>query len=193
MVLFFSAYLPGVGWAVFDPTPPDPTQAMAPELNPLTRTLDLLRMNWQRYIIRYSVNDQADMIQFFRSGGRDAMDSLKNLISLQWKDIWVSNQKWTFFILLVMVGCIFLFRKRGFSQQSSQAVLLYEELQKRLAKNGIKIKPNLTARELLHSGIPDQKFKQVERVIDYYEKVRFGNKPTDANIEKEIRMTLGSI
>jgi protein-glutamine gamma-glutamyltransferase len=187
------AYLPGIGWAVFDPTPPDPTQAVVPELNPLVQTLDLLRMNWQRYIIRYSVNDQADMIRFFSSGGRDAIDSLKNLTSLEWKDVWISNQKWTLLVLLVMVGCILLFRKRGYSRPSSQAVLLYEELQKRLKKNGIQIKPNWTARELLHSGIPDQKFKQVESVIDYYEKVRFGNKPTDANIEKEIRTTLGSI
>jgi hypothetical protein len=187
------AYLPGVGWAVFDPTPPDPTQAIAPELNPLTRTLDLMRMNWQRYIIRYSINDQADMIQFFRSGGSDVMNSLKNLTSLEWKEIWIANQKWTLLILFLMVGGIILFLKRGFSPPSSQAVLLYEELQKRLEKNGIPIQPHWTARELLHSGIPIQKFKQVERVIDYYEKVRFGNKPTDANIEKEIRTTLGSI
>jgi protein-glutamine gamma-glutamyltransferase len=186
------AYLPGVGWAVFDPTPPDPTQASAPQLNPLTRTLDLLRMNWQRYIVRYSVNDQVDMIRFFRSGGRDAMDSLKNLTSLEWKE-WVANQRSVLLVLLVMVGCIFLLRKFRFSPPSSQAVLLYEELQKRLEKNGIKIKPHWTARELLHSGIPDQKFKQVERVIDYYEKVRFGNKPADTNIEKEIRAVLSSI
>ena len=66
-------------------------------------------------------------------------------------------------------------------------------MKKHLEKNGIKIKPHWTARELLRSGIPDQKFKQVERVIDYYEKVRFGNKPTDANIEKEIRAALSSI
>jgi len=45
----------------------------------------------------------------------------------------------------------------------------------------------------LRSGIPDQKFKQVERVIDYYEKVRFGNKPNDTNIKKETRETLSSI
>ena len=138
------AYLPGLGWAVFDPTPPAPTQAAVAQLNPLARTLDLLRMNWQRYIIRYSVNDQADMVRFFRSGGRDAMDSLKNLTSLEWKDMWISNQRWTLLILLVMVGCIFLLRESGFSPPSSQAVLLYEELQKRLEKNGIKIKPHWT-------------------------------------------------
>jgi hypothetical protein len=66
-------------------------------------------------------------------------------------------------------------------------------LKKRLEKNGIKIKPHWTERELLHSGIPDQKFKQIKHVIDYYEKVRFGNEPTDTNIEKEIRKTLSSI
>jgi hypothetical protein len=72
---------------VFDLNPPAPTQAAVAQLNPLARTLDLMRMNWQRYIIRYSVNDQADMVRFFRSGGRDAMDSLKNLTSLEWKDM----------------------------------------------------------------------------------------------------------
>jgi hypothetical protein len=66
-------------------------------------------------------------------------------------------------------------------------------LKKRLEKNSIKIKHHWTARELLHSGIPDQKFKQVERVIYYYEKVRFVNKPTGTNIEKEIREALSSI
>jgi len=177
---------------VFDPTPPDPTQAALPEPNPLTRTLYLLRMNWQHYIIRYSVNDQAEMIQFFRSGGCDAMDSLKNLTSLKWKE-WIAKQRWVLLILLIIVGCIFLLRKCGFSPPSSQAVLLYEKLKKYLEKNGIKIKSHWTAWELLHSGIPDQKFKQVERVIDYYEKVRFGNKPAYTNIEKEIRETLSSI
>ena len=51
---------------MFDPTPSDLTQAGLLEPNTLIRTLDLLRM-----------------IQFFRSGGRDAMDSLKNLTSLK--------------------------------------------------------------------------------------------------------------
>jgi hypothetical protein len=64
------------------------------------------------------------------------------------------------------VGCILLLRKCGFSPPSSQAVLLYEKLKKCLEKNGIKIKPHWTAWELLHFGIPDQKLKQVEHVID---------------------------
>lgn len=189
------AYLPGTGWAVFDPTPPDPAFIAGSQLNPLARTLDLLRMNWQRYIIRYSINDQVGMIRFFRTEGADAMDSLKNITSMEWQDIraWMFDQKWTLLILLVAMGGIFLFRQRGLQARSPEAVRLYEELQKRLAKSGIKIKPHWTARELLHSGLPAEKFKRVEHAIDYYEKVRFGNAPADTDIEKEIKASLSFI
>jgi hypothetical protein len=40
------------------------------------------------------------MIEFFRSGGGDAMDSLKNLTSLKWKE-WIANQRWVLLILLI--------------------------------------------------------------------------------------------
>jgi hypothetical protein len=93
------------------------------------------------------------MIRFFRSGGHDAKDSLKNMTSLEWKEC-LSNQRWVLLILLVMVDYIFLLRKCGFSPPSSQAVLLYEKSQKRLKKNGIKIKPHRTAQEVLNFNIP---------------------------------------
>ena len=181
-------------WAGRSLIPPrHPLRCRATQLSATNPRLDLLWMNWQRYIIRYSVNDQTDMVRFFGSGGRDAMDSLKSLTSLEWKNMWISNQRWTLLILLVMVCYIFLLRKSGFSPPSSQAVLLYEELQKRLEKNGIKIKPHWTARELLNSNIPTENSHQEKQTTDYYEKVRFGYQPTNPSVEKEIKVLLISI
>jgi len=189
------AYLPGRGWVVFDPTPPDPDQVAALTPSPFARTLDLLRMNWQRYIIRYSYKDQASMAQFFRSSSRDAVDSLKNLTSLEWEDVreWTGNQKWVLLALLITIGLVFLFRNRRHSQPVPEAVLLYKELQKRLEKKGVNIKPNWTARELLNSNIPTENFHQAKQTIDYYEKVRFGNQSVNPSVEKEIKVSLNSI
>ena len=192
---WFEAYLPGRGWVVFDPTPPDPTQVAMQSPSSLTRALDLLRMNWQRYIIRYSSKDQVDMAQSLRSGSRDAIDSLKNLTSLNWRDLqeWIENQKWALLILLAMVGMVYLFRRRSLPPRLPQAVMLYKELQSRLEQKGIRIEPHLTARELLNSGIPAEKFNQVKKVIDYYERIRFGNQSANLDIEKEIKASLSFI
>ena len=186
------AYIQGNGWVVFDPTPPDPNQAVASTPGPLARTLDLLRMNWQRYIIRYSYKDQESMIRFFRSGSREAVDSLKNLASLEWGQIkkWAGNQKWV--VLLVILFLVFIFKKRRLSPPLPQAVMFYKELQKRLEKKGTRIKPHWTARELLNSQIPPDQFQQVKQITDYYEKVRFGKQLADPDIEKEIKASLNS-
>jgi hypothetical protein len=114
------------------------------------------------------------MIRFFRSGGHDAKDSLKNMTSLEWKEC-ISNQRWVLLILFVMVDCIFLLRKCGFSPPSSQAVLLYKKMQKRLNKERHQNKTpsdRVGSIELQH---PRLKFHKAKQTIDYYEKVRFGN------------------
>lgn len=189
------AFIPGKGWMIFDPTPADPTPLNTLSPSSMSRALDLLRMNWQRYIVRYSYKDQASMVNFFRSGSRDAMDSLKNLTSLGWKDLsnWFVNQKWILLGLLLIISLFCIIRSRTFSPPLPQAVMLYKELQDRLERDGIKIKPHWTARELLNSQIPAEKFKQAEQVIDYYEKVRFGNQPGNTKIEKEIKASLNSV
>ena len=187
------AFLPGRGWVVFDPTPPDPNTIASQSLSRMGGTLDLLRMNWQRYIIRYSSRDQSDMVQYFRSGSRDVVDSLKNLTSLEWKEMgkWISNQNWISLILSAAFLLILLLKQRG--HPLPQAVLLYKELQRRLKKKGIQTKPHWTARELLSSGIPAENFKLAEKIIDYYETVRFGNQSANRETEKEIKASLNSI
>jgi len=58
------AYIPGLGWKVYDPTPPDPT-AVSNSSNILARRIDLMRLYWQRYVIRYSMQDQIQLANYF--------------------------------------------------------------------------------------------------------------------------------
>ena len=73
------AFIPGKGWTVFAPTPPDPALVSPSLLHPLAQSLDFLRMSWQRYGVRYSVHDQVRVVHFFRAGGRDILQKLKGL------------------------------------------------------------------------------------------------------------------
>ncbi|HIJ49491.1 MAG TPA: hypothetical protein HPP54_00260 [Nitrospinae bacterium] len=45
----------------------------------------------------------------------------------------------------------------------------------------------------MNSNIPTENSHQEKQTIDYYEKVRFGNQPTNPSIEKEIKVSLISI
>jgi len=50
------AYIPGKGWLSFDPTPPAPIGAESRETT-FSRSMDWVRLNWQRYVIKYSLRD----------------------------------------------------------------------------------------------------------------------------------------
>ena len=76
------AFIPGKGWTVYDPTPPDPALVTPGLPHPLANSLDFLRMSWQRYVVRCSINDQVRVVQFFRAGGRDLLQKLPGLASL---------------------------------------------------------------------------------------------------------------
>ncbi|MEK9628755.1 MAG: DUF3488 and transglutaminase-like domain-containing protein [Nitrospinota bacterium] len=188
------AFIPQKGWVVYDPTPPDPNLVVTSTPSPFAKTMDLLRMNWQRYIIRYSYKDQENMVQFFRSGSRDMLESIKNLPSMNLSDAqrWVESQKWLLLFLIAAIAIYSLLRQHRQSPALPDAVKFYKDLQKQLEREGIKISPSLTARELLKSSIPATRIKQVELIIDYYEKVRFGNRPANPQIEKEIKASLYS-
>ena len=45
------AYLPEKGWVIYDPTPADPMFALNSFGDPINRALDLMRLNWQSYIL----------------------------------------------------------------------------------------------------------------------------------------------
>jgi hypothetical protein len=55
---WIEAYLPDKGWVPFDPTPVAEAEALLPVIASLYRYYDFLKLEWNRYIIRYSRRDQ---------------------------------------------------------------------------------------------------------------------------------------
>ena len=181
------AFISGKGWTVYDPTPPDPALVATSPLHPLAKSLDFLRMSWQRYIVRYSVHDQVQVVQFFRAGSRDLLQKFKGLGSLNWQTLVEGMQKFSP-IILILIAIFFLTRKRrSFSPRQPLCVILYQDMLGQLKKSGLVKKSSWTAREFLESALPDDKRDPIRRITEFYEKHRFGNASIQPSEEKEIR------
>ena len=158
-----------------------------------------MRMSWQRYIIRYSVHDQVQVIQYFRSGSRDAIQKLKNLFN--WKTLINHSQKlsmaFLFVILTVVVYLVFKRRYGAFtiSKRPPISVVLYQDMLRKLRKSGWVKNPSWTAGEFLQSisSMPDSKRNLITRITEFYEKHRFANCPVSPSREKEIRELIKSL
>lgn len=191
------AFIPGKGWTVYDPTPPDPALVSPHPLHPLARSMDFLRMSWQRYIVRYSVQDQVQVIQFFRTGGRDALQKLKGMASVNWETLAKTAQKFSPIILILILATIFLLilKRRGFSlsPQPPLSVTLYQDMLRKLEKSGLNKKASWTAREFLESSLPDTKRDPIRRITEFYELHRFSNSSIHPSQEKEIRELIATL
>jgi protein-glutamine gamma-glutamyltransferase len=191
------AFIPGKGWTVYDPTPPDPALIAPNALHPLAKSMDFLRMSWQRYVVRYSIHDQVQVIQFFRGGSRDIMRQLKGLASMDWETL----VKKMFNPILLALAIIFLFVLkrhfgwRGFALSPSPplSVVLYQDMLKRLEKSGLNKKTYWTAQEFLESTLSSAKHDPIRQITEFYEKHRFGNTTIDPSQEKEIRGLIASL
>lgn len=174
------ALVPGKGWVVYDPTPTDPAGAINQMDNPLTRALDLLRLNWQRYVVRYSFKDQVRLIAWFGNSGRDVFDKFKSLKKTDWKQVNHYLQD-NILLLGLLAGLIYLFKYRAwafsFRPRPPFPVVLYASMLKKLGKYGIHKQANWTHREFIKqlSSLSAEKHEIVERLTDYYEHSRFGN------------------
>jgi transglutaminase-like putative cysteine protease len=193
------AYFPETGWVIFDPTPADPALADNSKPSSLARAMDLLRMNWQRYIIRYSMNDQLEIMKFFRSKGERAVEKVKFLGQFNHWVQSIKSQPWLIPLALTVLAVLFLLRSKlprfSFGTRPPFAVSLYREMVARLKKNGFEKSPHQTHRELLkHLGpLPQEKQGRVRKVTAFYEKSRFANQPAGEQEEKEMQNTVRQI
>ena len=117
--------------------------------------MDLLRLNWQRYIVRYSLKDQINIVSWFGESGRDMAFGFKSLQTLKWKTILKTIQDNMLPLLLAAIGVTallyFLRRDFGFSLRPPPpfAVQSYRLLLRKLEKQGLPKPPHWTHRELL--------------------------------------------
>ena len=193
------AYLPGKGWTVYDPTPPDPNAIAESPASHFARTLDLLRLNWQRYVIRYSVNDQVEILRFVTSKSQGFMEKLKSLKSTDWRGGDFAGRAWPVAIFLVILLTLLIRQNRwggwGFAAASPFPVHLYKNMLKRLEKLGVRKPSHRTHREFLGDldTLTPEKRHIVNEITQYYERTRFGQHLSSKDQENEMRQTVRKI
>jgi hypothetical protein len=196
------AYIPNVGWQVYDPTPPDPSAA-SHSPNMLARRLDLMRLYWQRYVIRYSIQDQTQLAGYFSRETRDFKNRWKDWKAPSFKEM-LNTLKDNPWVLLLIVAGLMAWRF-GFKKYQWQgmpwaprlpfAVQMYRQMLKRLESQGIFKTNNTTHLEFLNTltGLPPEKREAVESITQFYERNRFGNLPFSSGEQHRIQSLIRQI
>ncbi len=184
------AFIPGTGWMVYDPTPPDLSISEQARSSTTFLWMDLLQLYWQRYVVRYSFRDQIEIFNFFNSESRGLMEGLKsfNFKNLLSKRITIADSLWIF-VSLVLLGSVgifwYFFKKRSAPSFSTQ---LYLNLLSQLKKSGIQKMPSWTHRDLLKNlqKLPPEKRAHAENIASFYEKNRWGHFMPNESEKKDI-------
>ncbi|PIQ97282.1 MAG: hypothetical protein COV67_05055 [Nitrospinae bacterium CG11_big_fil_rev_8_21_14_0_20_56_8] len=190
------AFLPQRGWVLFDPTPPDPSAPNRVTDSALLRAIDYMRLNWQRYVIRYSFRDQLQILTALRSGGSEIMHQVRKLGALSLGDIqkWIQSHSRLGLTLLLAAGLGLLLKRRfpdfrfGRPTPIPFATVVYREMLKRLERQGFPKKPHWTHWEYVDrlESLAPEKLGPVREITRYYESRRFAHLPADPGLEKNL-------
>jgi protein-glutamine gamma-glutamyltransferase len=190
------AFFPDKGWVRYDPTPSDPAFSENKFNDSLSRALDLMRLNWQRYILRYSMKDQTLFFTGLKSTGEETMASLQKLRTLddeEIKTLIIDNLE--ILVLLIVFGFLLMLAWRNHprwrffdSPRSPFPAWLYQKMLRKLAVSGIHKQPHWTHREFLQrlTTLPKDKRDIIEKITATYEKSRFGQIPLLEAEKKEL-------
>jgi protein-glutamine gamma-glutamyltransferase len=197
------AYFPDSGWIRYDPTPSDPAFFESELHDPLSRALDLMRLNWQRYIVRFSMKDQTLFFTDLKVSGGKTLASLQRLATMDREEIkvFISDNferllLWLLFWVALIIVWLNLPRWRSFaSSRPPFPAMIYRKMLRKLAALGIHKQPHWTHREFLNrlTTLPKDKRDIVEKITATYEKSRFGQTPLLATEKKELLTHLQNI
>jgi len=184
-------FFPGVGWVAADPTPRAAFESEAfSGSGRLAKYLDALRMHWNRYVVDYSLADQAGLATRLREQSR----ILSRRVSRDWSGWRLQVRRLARritaaglplgLLAVLLAGAWFLLRRRAIPGAdrwlrcpgaSPSTVGFYERMLRLLARRGWPRSPALTAREFAASlgGRPDLSGPVME-LTSLYERVRFG-------------------
>jgi protein-glutamine gamma-glutamyltransferase len=189
-------YFPATGWFPFDPTPSVDASPML--MGQLRQLIDTLWVSWDRYIVRFSIRDQAAAWQEVRSQGTAWQGR-----SLQWIESvkadlkagtsWLVRRR-DIWLLLVAAGCFGVLVMRWWAQrhggwpfwraQTLQAaqrsgLTFYTKMLRLLAARGVQKPPTLTAMEFVQVIGPElgPVSLAVGALTHYYQQLRFGATP----------------
>jgi hypothetical protein len=186
-------YFPAAGWVTFDPSPRATFEAQAfGNSGWLGKYFDALRWRWNRYVVDYSLGDQAA----FAMSLRQRSLTFRRNLGRTWESWWLEAHRnarrlWRTYgypivVLVVLIaagailwrrtplsgpGAIWLLRAR----LARSPVAFYERMLRFLARRGCPRPPTATAREFA-SGLAGQPelCTLVAELTAFYERVRFG-------------------
>ena len=187
-------WLPGRGWATFDPTPPDPSPAANALLVKLALYADAVETFWQEWVVSYDLGHQATLA--------DRMEQASRRVSLRWLDRifdvgdnWTSARAWlvhTGLWWLLALACgvtgalsapkvwrawrtrLGVWRLRRGQVSVADATLLYRRMLKLLKRRGYEKPAWFTPYEFACSLPPSETGMLVLQFTSAYNALRFG-------------------
>jgi uncharacterized protein YjeT (DUF2065 family) len=191
------AWMPGLGWTTFDPTPPDPNP---PQLSILTRVgfyMDAAEVFWQDWVLNYNFDRQLLLASKMEQRSRNfRMNWLDELTNSTAKAVQTGSSHGG--VLVVAGVVVFFFYRFGADIQRwwfkrlrlrrvqrgdvhrSDATLLYERMLKSLKRRGIEKPPWLTPVEFARVVNDPELSVLVEDITSAYNQLRFGGQPDAA-------------
>lgn len=198
------AFIPGYGWATFDPTPAADVTPMTPWRR-ISLYMDAAREFWNEWVVNYDFSHQNQLGQSSISKGREIFDKGRIWMREQY-DALLARAKTTrkivsesperfgargvaliaLVILLINVRKIARYistvRVAGKPKKAPRAAatIWYERLTRALGRRGFERAPVHTPQEYVASINDESVRASLLRFTEHYEKARFGDSAEDA-------------
>jgi len=185
------AWMPGHGWATFDPTPPDPNPPEAALLAKVSLYLDAAETFWQAWVVGYDSGQQGSLLGGARGVSARWLDAL-SLLGSDWNvraASWFKRFGWFLAVtFLVLVWCWLVGpplirrlrirrrveRVRRGQASVADATLLYQRMLHIVKRHGYHKPPWFTPAEFAGSLPPGGLGLAVGEFTEAYNAVRFG-------------------
>jgi protein-glutamine gamma-glutamyltransferase len=191
------AWIPGYGWATFDPTPPDPNPPGLALLSRLGLYVDAAQTFWQEWVVSYDLNHQGTLsyrmeIAARRLGIRwlDSLSGFRSDWQAQWI-AWLRRSAPGIVAALACLGFLGMFaprllrvlllhrrvrRARRGHAGSGDATLLYQRMLDVLKRRGYQKPPWFTPAEFAATVSPPGLATAVAEFTTAYNEWRFGGR-----------------
>ncbi len=157
-------------WITFDPTPPvDPAKRLS-----LVLFLDMMRMNWNRYVVGFSSYDQKSLANYMFRYRRNIM----KMPDIHYKRFAAVA------VVLMISALLYRLKQTGVIHKKHSAVSAeYIRFRKRVLKYGGKISRSSTTKEVVLEAVDTGRFSpaDIKEFIGAYRELRFSGQ-TDSGL-----------
>lgn len=182
------AYIKGVGWKTFDPTPP-PTGGPLFKASMGSHYIDLLRWRWNRYIVLFNAEDQQTMGRTLGASTSGVLAGLKEKIRSN-ADI-TGPKAYALLALAIALAVVlaWLLRRSLFRGGRSRVPGYYMEMLRAVEKRGLRKRADETALEFARRA--DR--AGVDAITEAYQAERYGNIALSAAEELRVKEALEAL